>query len=172
MREVIQFMLEVENLSPFTRAFSVNGKEFIFRANQTRSDIPDYFLNTNGTIRFAGLIKLKRIIQDNGDSKRVYNVDFLKDREHNWNQEYTYIFENIASGEIFKTLKLAEFCRQHKLVLSSIRVYIKKGKPYKGWNITRERMPGYQGDSEEDVDDIMDSENDTDLNNLSDKSEN
>ena len=130
-------MLEVENLSPFTRGFSVNGKEFIFTANQTRKDIPDYFLNPNGTIKFPGLLKLKRIISDDGESKRVY---IRQDKDYkNPNQEWEYVFVN-ENGDKYITTKVGEFCTQHNLNVTSIRTYIKLNKPYMGWTITRRKM--------------------------------
>lgn len=130
-------MLEVENLSPFTRGFSINGKEFIFMANQIRSDIPDYFLNENGTIKFQGLLKLRRIISEDGESKRVY---IRQDKNYkNPNQEWEYIFVN-ERGDKFITTKVGEFCSQHGLNPTSIRNYIKLEKPYMGWTITRRKI--------------------------------
>ncbi len=140
-------MLEVENMSPFTRGFTVNGKEFIFRANQIRVDIPDYFLNDNGTIRFAGLLKLKRIVSDDGESTRVY---IRKDKEYkNPNQEWEYIFVN-EKGDKFITTKVAEFCAQNNLNPTSIRTYIKSEKIYKGWMITRRKISGEEGEEGDD----------------------
>lgn len=130
-------MLEVENLSPFTRGFSVNGKEYIFSANQIRRDIPDYFLNENGTIKFPGLLKLRRIISEDGESKRVY---IRQDTNYkNPNQEWEYIFIN-DKGDKFITTKVGEFCSQNGLNATSIRTYIKLNKPYMGWTITRRKI--------------------------------
>lgn len=127
-------MLEVENTSPFTRGFTVNGKEFIFTANQVRRDIPDYFLNSNGTIKFAGLLKLKSVINEDGESKRPY---FREDEENyvNPNQAWEFVFEK--DGEVFVTTKVTKFCDQHGLNPTSIRNYIKMNKLYKGWKIFR-----------------------------------
>jgi hypothetical protein len=130
-------MLEVENLSPFTRGFTVNSKEFIFSAHQVRSDIPDYFLNSNGTIKFPGLLKLKRILSDDGEFRRAY---IKKNKDYkNPNQEWEYIFVN-EKGDKFITTKIGEFCLEHGLNVTSIRTYIKMNKPYMGWNITRRKI--------------------------------
>jgi hypothetical protein len=133
-------MLEVENLSPFTRAFHDihTGKEYIFRAKQVRSDIPDTFLNSNGTLRFAGLLKLRRIINnETGDSTRAYIPKTPRDESFtNPAQEWEYIFINEA-GQKFITKQVTKFCEEHDLNPTSIRNYIKKGKTYKGWNISR-----------------------------------
>mgnify|MGYP000213853542 CR=1 FL=1 len=131
-------MLEVENLSPFTRGFTVNSREFIFTANQIRRDIPDYFLNTNGTIRFPGLLRLRRILSDDGEFRRVYVRDESKEYK-NPNQEWEYIFVD-EKGNKFITTKVAEFCESHDLNPTSIRNYIKAEKPYKGWTITKRKI--------------------------------
>ncbi len=132
-------MLEVENLSPFTRGFHMDKKEYIFKAGQVRSDIPDSFLNPNGTIKFAGILKLRRIIHDDGSSTRKY----VKQQENyeNGNQEWEYIFENIETGEKCITRHVTRFCDEHDLNITSIRVFIKQEKLYKSvWKIARRRF--------------------------------
>lgn len=132
-------MLEVENMSPFTRGFTVKGKEFIFRANQVRNDIPDYFLNPNGTIMFAGLLKLRRVINDStGESKRVWT---RRDENYqNGNQLWEFIFEK--DGQTFITTRVTDFCEKNDLNVTSIRNYMKLGKLYKGWKISRRLLNG------------------------------
>lgn len=129
-------MLEVENLSPFTRAFHVDGKEYIFRAHQIRTDIPNSFLNPNGSIKYAGLIKLRKIIHDDGTSTRSYR---LKTEEKiNSHQDWEFLFEK--DGKLTITVHLAKFCLENDLNDSSVRNYIKANKEYKGWKIARRKL--------------------------------
>lgn len=140
-------MLEVQNTSPFTRGFTVNGKEFIFKANQIRRDIPDYFMKSNGTIHFAGLLKLLSVIDEKtGESSRPY---FREDEENyvNPNQAWEFVFEK--DGQVHVTTKVTKFCEMHDLNPTSIRNYIKAGKLYKGWKITRRPMQSKKEGEEE-----------------------
>ncbi len=127
-------MLEIENTFPYTRGFHVDGREYIFKAHETRI-VPDSFLNSNGTIKFQGILRLKRKINETtGDSSRVY-IKRDEEKYVNPNQAWEFVFEK--DGEVFVTTKVTKFCEQHGLNPTSIRNYIKQNKPYMGWKISR-----------------------------------
>ena len=134
-------MLEVENLSSFTRGFHYNGKELIFSAKQIRTDVPDSWLKPDGTIPYPGLLKLRRIINsETGEATRAYIPKIPRDENFlNPHQEWEYIFKN-EQGEEFLIRQVVKFCQEHGLNHTSIRNYIKDGKKYKGWMITRRKL--------------------------------
>lgn len=123
-------MIELKNKFPFTKSWFHNGKDFIFKAYESRF-VPGDFVNEEGQIRYPGL-ELVGVINSEGV------VETVVERKANANQEYVFIFEK--DGKVYETPYFTDFCEEHKLNPTSIRLYIKTKKPYKGWNISRRNM--------------------------------
>ena len=142
-------MLEVQNNSPFTRGFCLDGKEFIFTANQIRTDIPDYFLNPNKTLKFPGLLKLIRYLPEIKNKPTIITPNSNNDSPTvipdpkppvNARSLWEYIFFNIETKEVIFTNELEKFCIKNNLNSTSIRKYIETKKPYKGFKIARRKI--------------------------------
>lgn len=121
-------MIELQSDFSFTKSFFLNGKDYIFKAFE-RKIVGDDFLNPDGSVRFPGL-KLVSTLNNLGQTQDL--------RSANPSQEWVFIFEK--DGIVQETTELKDFCNKNGLNRASIRMYIKKNQPYKGWKVSRRRF--------------------------------
>lgn len=128
-------MVIIKNLFPFTKSYNIKGTEILFKAFEEK-EVSDDFINPDRTPKFPGTEVIKRM-DEAGNYKRNY---IRHEKKYvNPRQEFLYVFEN-EKGEKFRIINVQYFCRDNNLNDKSIRNYVKWGKKYKGWNISREPM--------------------------------
>jgi hypothetical protein len=121
-------MIQLKSVFPFTKSFFLNGKDYIFKAFETKT-VGDDFINKDGTIKFPGL-ELASTFNDLGQPQDI--------KRPNGRQEYVFTFEK--DGKVHETTQIKEFCRKNQLNHTSIRIYIKSGALYKGWKVGRRKF--------------------------------
>lgn len=120
-------MIEVKNLCNFTRAYFVNGREWIFKANETRKVNKD-FLTSDGNIKFMGL----QLVQYRVPLDMITKRTKIGERDR-----FIYILRREDWQEPVVVFDLKKFCDEHDVNYNSILVYSATKDKYKNWFIEK-----------------------------------
>lgn len=121
-------MVELKSVFPFTKSFFLNGKDYIFKAFESKV-VGDDFINKDGSVKFPGL-EMVSTLNVLGQAQEIKRANGM--------QEWIFVFER--DGKVQETTELKEFCRKNDLNWTSIRIYIKNNQIYKGWKVSRRKF--------------------------------
>lgn len=131
-------MIKIQNLFQITKSCTVDLKEYIFRAFETK-EVPDSFLKPDGSVKFPGFKRIEEVAKKG--RKKVAAEILSREELGDKGSAFVYLLEK--EGKEVHVADLKTFCDYRRMNIELLQAAVRNSKTYFGWTGKRITVDEY-----------------------------